>query len=232
MSYDVFEFRDLWHGFIAIVRMLFGDFVFDELEAGDRVFGTVFFLLVVLMLTLVLMNMLIAVISDVYITIQKRNVEVWQIEINHLLLRAFQSGKVSAIDWVFAFFLSLPLVRRTYIWWTTREFRREQHDAIELITVDPVGNEIPREIPDEPAPIPKKKDTTKHQKEEKISPYNDSKLDELALALQIEKTERSSLEIHEEIIALRKDVGEIENKIQLVLKEIKLLQPKKPGDDL
>jgi len=87
---DLYEMRSFLESLFGVIRMLFGEFDFDGLSNSNRVFGPVFFLMFMLFTAIVLMNMFIAVISDIYIAIQQHNSEVWDIYITSLMIKEFR----------------------------------------------------------------------------------------------------------------------------------------------
>lgn len=62
------NFRTVWESMFCLMRSLLGDFDFKELEDAHFVMGPVFFLIFVGLAVFVVLNMLIAIISDAYET--------------------------------------------------------------------------------------------------------------------------------------------------------------------
>merc|ERR1711865_603174 len=62
----VHGFMDLWESGFSLLRALLGDFDFKELQNAERWIGPVFFLLFIANMFFVVLNMLIAIISDAY----------------------------------------------------------------------------------------------------------------------------------------------------------------------
>ncbi|XP_076327573.1 polycystin-2-like protein 1 [Tachypleus tridentatus] len=60
------DFRNFLKSIFTLLRIILGDFNFDEIEAANRVLGPIFFLSYVFFVFFVLMNMFLAIINDTY----------------------------------------------------------------------------------------------------------------------------------------------------------------------
>eukprot|EP01114_Cavostelium_apophysatum_P005981 TRINITY_DN1716_c0_g1_i1.p1 TRINITY_DN1716_c0_g1~~TRINITY_DN1716_c0_g1_i1.p1 ORF type:complete len:1754 (-),score=458.67 TRINITY_DN1716_c0_g1_i1:2672-7933(-) len=94
-----YTMRGFGESIITMFRMLFGEFDYEAMSASNRVLAPVMFLLFFLFLGLVLMNLFIAVLSDVYINIEKQNESAWEIYITRLLIEEIKTnGNNTTID--------------------------------------------------------------------------------------------------------------------------------------
>jgi len=127
-----YSMRGFGESIITMFRMLFGDFDYESLENENRVLGPVLFLFFFLFLGLILMNIFIAVMSEVYINAQKENEASWEIYITSLLVIHIQ---FNGIDTTWDYF-----VHKLKIFW---EFIRPKPTAedsdIALVEVGEVG---------------------------------------------------------------------------------------------
>jgi len=62
----LYDYRSLDNSVYALVRSLLGDFDFESLRHADKTMGPIFFLIFVMCAVFVVLNMLIAIISDAY----------------------------------------------------------------------------------------------------------------------------------------------------------------------
>jgi len=60
------EFRDIWQASFSLVRSLIGDFDFSAMQSADQIMGPALFILFVSLSVFVILNMIIATISDGY----------------------------------------------------------------------------------------------------------------------------------------------------------------------
>jgi len=100
---DIFDMRDLGHSFIYVVSMIFGVFDFPPLENSNRFFGPVLWLFFVLFVTLIFMNMFIAVISEIYVRVYNDHSDFWERHMTELLVLHYkleQRKEVSSWDLV------------------------------------------------------------------------------------------------------------------------------------
>lgn len=67
--------------------MLFGDVPYDDMFESNDVVGPLLFLMFMLGVTLVLVNILIAVIGEVYMRLQSENLENWERMITKRLMQ-------------------------------------------------------------------------------------------------------------------------------------------------
>jgi len=96
-----------------------------------------FFLLFFFGCTIILMNMFIAVISDVYINLQKENIQNWEYELSDTLTKSIVSnGKITAVDYIVQWFLQLI---RTMFPPPKKEQLSSRVD-LELMTITQEGN--------------------------------------------------------------------------------------------
>jgi len=75
---DIFEHRNTGEAFIRLLRAVFGDWDYEDLVESHRYLGPIFFVLFVTLASVFMMNLMIAILSEIYISVQKKNVNVWQ----------------------------------------------------------------------------------------------------------------------------------------------------------
>jgi len=75
---DLYDYRTISASFVTLIRMAFGDINYDELAAANYVLGPILFITFVFFVTLVLMNLLVAILSEVYINTQGQNEAAWE----------------------------------------------------------------------------------------------------------------------------------------------------------
>jgi len=74
----------------TMVRAIFGDFDYPTLSATDRILGPFFFITFMVFCGLLLINMLIAIISNLYTEVEKRNEIVWERSITKLMINRIE----------------------------------------------------------------------------------------------------------------------------------------------
>jgi len=75
---ELYDYRNIGSSFITLIRMAFGDINYDELEQANYVLGPILFITFVFFVTLVLMNLLVAILSEVYMQSQSQNEAAWE----------------------------------------------------------------------------------------------------------------------------------------------------------
>jgi len=104
----LYPLRDVQHSLVSIWPMLLGGIDYTQMEQTNRIFGPIFFLLFLFGCTIVLMNMFIAVISDVYINLQKENLDNWEYELSDTITKSIVlDGKITAVDYIVQWFLGV-----------------------------------------------------------------------------------------------------------------------------
>jgi hypothetical protein len=84
---DVIGLRDLTISLMTVVRMLFGDFTYyDDMEASNRITGPFLFVIFMTFSVFILMNMFIAVLSKIYMTIYTKHHQFYERHITNLML--------------------------------------------------------------------------------------------------------------------------------------------------
>jgi len=102
---DLFDNRDIERSVLKMLRMIFGEFDYQALEDNNRVFGPLLFSAFMIFVALILMNMFIAVISDIYVTVHNKHIEFWEINMTKLII-IFISEKRGTTIWT-AIWMSL-----------------------------------------------------------------------------------------------------------------------------
>jgi len=83
---DVAGYQTLAKSLLTLVRTIFGDFDYDSLAASNAVFGPLFFLLFILTIGVLLMNMFIAIVTELYTERQKAHEVSWEFATTLLMI--------------------------------------------------------------------------------------------------------------------------------------------------
>jgi hypothetical protein len=80
MGQDLYRFRTIGDSLMGVMLMVFGDFLADNTFRANRVLGAGLMLVVMIVLTVVLLNLLIAMLNDSYQRVQDVAETEWKLE--------------------------------------------------------------------------------------------------------------------------------------------------------
>jgi len=82
----IIDLKNYGSTIMAMFRMALGDFDYDSLNDANKIFGPLFFITFMFFMGIIFMNMFIAVLSEIYMSLQEENDKIWEIFITNLMI--------------------------------------------------------------------------------------------------------------------------------------------------
>jgi len=222
LGVDDFEMRQFGTTVSTIVRMILGDFDYDSFYDGNRYLGPILFMAFMLFCGIILMNLFIAVISDIYINKEKQNEQVYEIYITKLLMEVIaKHGKI----------ITFRIIRNFWRWIKKQILIRRgllpSNPRVQSVVYNSFA---PEDFIVSEVPLDNCTDEVEEfwgDNKEQFVQYDENSLDDLSIELENKRKEKSNLEIHTKIMKLEKNLNADMQKINTTfnneLKELKIL---------
>jgi len=199
----------LGNSFMSLIRTIFGDFDFPSMAASHPAFGPIYFVLYNMFTGLILMNLFIAVISDIYIGLQDQNEQRWERFITKLMIESFshKAGHISyyrSIILIFSFPVAI-IYKKCF----KRANRTNPDLENVLIEMKPMGDDgggIDGDT-DEEQPADKTDQLQVDEQDFDIS-FAEDEVDDIVYEGQGQRSDKSNLELFDEIKEIEEELTE------------------------
>ena len=217
---EIYGYRTIGASFLTLLRTAFGDFDFEPLAQANYLLGPILFVFFIIFTSLILLNLLVAIMSEVYIAVQGRNETAWERYITKLWIDNVENAN--------AFILTRLIGRVLHdlnIWFQRIKFRLTPSQASSLLknNKNNNGGAVLRD------PLAEEITTTIE--------YEDHDLDELAEEMREKRINKTTTDIYDQVSKvqtkletmdpLQKKIDAMEAKINTIEELLRSLVPTK-----
>jgi hypothetical protein len=213
-AYDIYEVRNVGEALMELFSMMLGGFDYSKYRASNRVFGPLFFVLFMAGHGLILANMFIAVVSDLYMELRNKDEHYWEMFITTLLTESLRRKRKIQIfiEYVFKFIDSRRARKQVVQMLENATVNDNNDDEGNVDMVDPIYRLSQQDIYDLTL-----EENTQRAEKSSVEIYQEITKAREHTAHQVHQLSKEILKYQEQVTALQHNQQEMKNLLHQLL---------------